>query len=312
MEMATREEIDNYFVGSKSGKMSYYGNPNYLDLLDKDKYSSYKDVTLADLGFTREAVEFQLKGMVADLINPVTGEDYTDDDYTAIIKQAVAQTEKEFDIVIRPREVVDRKDYHRNEIQNYLYIRATARPILHVSNYQSYYGNQTILGMDDTWIKVNNRVGQIQIQPSIYMQAQTSLINPLLMVPGGMPLTMPWGSAIDSAPQMLGLTYVAGMLPRLPEDEGIARDYYAPDDLVAYVCKYAAIEILERFGRAILTPGIAGYGVSMDGISSNVNTTASAENSATSGEIRNLMEDMKHIKTGLLNYYGGQNLGFIA
>jgi len=138
------------------------------------------------------------------------------------------------------------------------------------------------------------------------------LINPLLMVPGGMPLTMPWGSAIDSAPQMLGLTYVAGMLPRLPEDEGIARDYYAPDDLVAYVCKYAAIEILERFGRAILTPGIAGYGVSMDGISSNVNTTASAENSATAGEIRNLMEDMKHIKTGLLNYYGGQNLGFIA
>ena len=34
--MATREEIDNYFVGSKSGKMSYYGNPNYLELLDKD------------------------------------------------------------------------------------------------------------------------------------------------------------------------------------------------------------------------------------------------------------------------------------
>lgn len=306
--------MDNYFKGAKNNSTSrYYGNPNLLENLDKDKYDSYEKVTLKDLGFTRESVEFQLKGMVDDLTNPNTGEDYTDSDYENMILQAVAEVEKEFDIAIRPRLVNDRKDFYQNNVNDYLYIRTDQRPILHVENFKMYFNNQSILDYQDDWLKVSNRVGQVQVQPSVFMQAQSSIINPWLMMPGTNNYSMfNNGFVEDNAPQMLGLSYVAGFLPRKEEDKGISREYYVPDDLIAYVAKYAAIEILERWGRVILSPGIAGYAVSIDDISSNVQTTASAENSATAGEIRNLQEDMKHIGEGLKSYFGGTNIGIIA
>lgn len=295
-----------------NNEMEFYGNHNYLNYIDKDKYDSYEDITLEDLGFDRASVEFELKGMVDDLTNPNTGEDYTDDDYKNLILRSVAEVEKELDIVIRPRLMHDRKDFYQNNVNDYMFTRTDARPILHVEKLKTYFNNQDIMNYDDKWIKVNNRVGQIQVQPSIFMQAQRSLVNPLLMMPGG---DAQWGFngfVDDSAPQMIGFSYVAGMIPRKKGDEGINRDYYVPDDLIAYVAKYAAIDVLERWGRVILSPGIASYGVSIDNISSQIGTTASAENSATAGEIRNLQEDMKHIKQGLLAYYGGTNIGIIA
>lgn len=290
----------------------FYGNPDYTKLLDKDKWASYEDVTLEDLGFTREAVEFELKGMVDDLTNPNTGEAYTDDDYKNLILRSVGRAEKEFDIAIRPRLMNDRRDYYQNDTMDYMYARLEMRPILHVEKLKTYFNNQTILDYNDQWIKVSNRLGQIQIQPSIFMQAQQTQVNPMMLMPGAGFWGMPNNYVEDSAPQMIGVSYIAGMLPKSDKDAGINRDYTVPDDLIAYVAKLAAIEILERWGRVILSPGISGFGVSIDGISSNVNTTASAENSATAGEIRNLMEDMKPIQQGLKAYYGGTNLGIIA
>jgi len=303
--------MDGSYMGGDTPS-AFYGNPNLLNTLDKDKYKSYKDVTLEDLGFTRKAVEFELKGMVDDLTNPNTGEEYTDDDYKTLILRAVGEVEKEFDIAIRPRAVADRKDYYQNDNNNFMYMKTSVRPILHVDDLQTFFNNQTIMHYDDTWIKVSNRVGQIQVQPSIFMQAQRSVLNPQFMLPGNGSQWMPGNFMEDSAPQMIGVSYVAGMLPRKEGDEGINNDYYVPEDLIAYVAKYAAIDVLERWGRVILSPGIASYGVAIDGISSQINTTASAENSATAGEIRNLQEDMKHIKQGLLAYYGGTNIGIIA
>lgn len=307
--MSSYQEIKDYFKGSPNSESDYYGNPNYLKNLPTG--FTYEDVTLEDLGFTKDRVLFELKGIsFDDLTNSNTGEEYTDEEFAILIQEAVSQVEKELDIVIRPRLVNDRKDFYQNNVQDWMYTRVDARPILHVNQLKLYFNSQTILDYPDDWIKVSNRVGQLQIQPSLWMQGQP-LLNQDAMLPA-YPIGMPYITSKDNAPQMIGVSYVAGMLPRLKGQEGIDRDYYVPQSLLSYVAKYAAIFILERFGRAILTPGIAGYGVTMDGVSSNIQTTASAENSATSGEIHNLQEDMAPLKKALISYYGGNNIGIIA
>jgi len=82
--------------------------------------------------------------------------------------------------------------------------------------------------------------------------------------------------------------------------------------LIAYAAKYAAIEVLERWGRTAIGAGIAGFDVSIDGISTNVNSTQSAENTASTADIKLMQADMKHMKDTLMEYYGGRNVGFIA
>lgn len=309
--MSNESEIDNYFKGDKISNEtnSYYGNPNYLNILDNDK--TYKDITLSDLGFTPEKVKFELKGMVDDLKNPTTGEDYTDDDYNNLISLYVSQTESTFDIVIKPRIKIDRADYYRNDFNAYMYIRTEERPIIHVENVKIYFNNTSILDYDDSWIKVSNRMGQVQIQPALFVQSYARSYQSPFGMPGKL-FGVPEMVQGEFAPQMIGLSYIAGMLPRVAGDENINRDIYPRPELIAYVSKLAASAILVRWGRNIIGPGIASYGVSMDGISSQLNTTQSAEYSATKAEVDTLAEELGDLKAQLKNYYGGTNIGIIV
>lgn len=317
--MSTPQEIENFFNGGVANiggnsqtDPNFYGNPNILSYLPEG--TTYKDVTLESLGFGVDAVKYELLGMENDLTDPDTGKPYDDSVYSAAMYRSVGYAEKEFDIVIRPRFVSEKVDYHRADYDAFMFARLVQRPILHVENIQLYYNEQKIIGYPDEWIKVNNRAGQLEIQPSILMQGYSSVNNlqiyPISSYPMGLTPT-PYQQN-EFAPQMIGVNYFAGMIPQPEDSIGINMDYYPQPDLIAYVAKYAAIEILERWGRTPIGAGIASYNTSIDGISTGVNTTASAENSASSGEINNLMADMKHIRAGLMAYYGKPTIGIIG
>lgn len=286
----------------------YYGNPNYVKGVD------YTQITLDKLGFTVDAIKQQLQGINADIIDPLTGEPYPDSLYQSLMYQAVAEAEKQFDIVIRPRLVADRSDYYRNNYNSFMFLHTNNRPILHVENIQLKFNNMPIINYPDEWIKVENRVGQLQIQPSILMQSYIGTMSPTI----AFPVMNPYGYTPDNycnhefAPQMIGVKYVAGMIPQTEENAGITTDVTPPPDLIAYTAKLGAIEILERWGRSIIGAGIAGQSVSIDGISTSIQTTASAENTATTADIDLMKKDMEHIKNGLLSYYGDRNFGIIA
>lgn len=310
--LSSKAEIDAYFSGNDVPNNSignYFGNPNYLNLLPSDK--SYQDITLQDLGFTSDLVKFELKGMVNDLINPETGEDYEEADYDSLINLYAAQAETKFDIVLRPRLVVDRQDYFRNDFDAYMYLRTKERPILHVEDVKVYFNNQSIFDYDDTWIKVTNRMGQVQIQPALFMQAYANAYQMPFNMPDRL-YGVPPVVQNEYAPQMLGITYVAGMLPQDSSEKGINREVYVRPELQAWVSKKVAIGILERWGRNIIGPGIASYSVSIDNISSDLNTTQSAEYSATKAEIDTLNEEISQLEESLKAYYGGNNVGIIV
>lgn len=301
--------VRNYFKvkGEKGVLQQYNGNPDYA-LGDK-----YKQITLESLGINKKLVQNELLGMNQELVDPVTGEPYPDDFYQLVIDRSVAQAEKIFDVAILPRLQVDKLDYHRNDFNAFAYMNTLYKPILNVEDILLYYNNQSILHVPDEWIKVTNRTGQLQVSPSVLMQGLNTTINPtiypIINSPYGM-TPSPYQET-EFSPQMLGVTYVAGMMPN--EKRGINYDYMIQPDMLSYIAKLAAIEILERYGRSIIAPGIASYNVSVDGISTGVNTTLSATNSGTAGEIRNLQSDMVPIEKSLKSFYGTNNeVGFIG
>lgn len=306
--MANQDVLDYFQVVDDAGVIQKYnGNPDY-SLGDK-----YKQVTLESLGINKDLVKNELLGMDQDLVDPVTGKEYPDSFYNLIIDRSVAQAEKIFDVAILPRLQVDKLDYHRNDFNAFSYLQTNYRPILNIKDLRLYYNNQNIMKIPDEWVKVTNRSGQIQVSPSVLMQGLNTTINPtlypILNTPYGM-TPSPYQQA-EFAPQMLGVTYVAGMMPR-DGKRGLNRDYMMQPDMLAYIAKLAAIEILERFGRNIISPGIASYNVSIDGVSTGVDTSVSAEHSATSGEIINLQNDMKPIEKSLKEFYGSLQIGWIG
>lgn len=309
--MAHNSEVDNYFklVDEKGSIQNYTGNPDYA-LGDK-----YKKITLESLGINIQLVKNELLGMDNDLVDPVTGQPYSDGFYSQMIERAVSQAEKTFDVAILPRLQVDKLDYHRNDFNAFAYMQVNYRPILNIKDLTLYYNNQNILRVPDEWIKVTNRTGQIQVSPSVLMQGLNTTINPtiypIINSPYGM-TPSPYQET-EFAPQMLGVTYVAGMMPH-PDDDarGISRDYVIQPDMLSYIAKLAAIEILEKWSRNIIGAGIASYNVSVDGISTGLETTSSPENSAATAEVAQLERDMKPIKESLLSFYGSPEVGWLS
>ena len=297
----SNQDVLNYFQvnGEKGTIQRYAGNPDLT--LGQD----YSQVTLDDLGLNIDLIKNELLGMNSDLVDPVTGKPYSDDFYNQMLERSVAEAEKIFDVAILPRVQVDRMDYHREDFNAFAYLQTNYRPILQVSDLTLYYNNQTILSVPDEWIKVTNRTGQIQVSPSVLMQGLNTTINPtiypIINSPYGM-TPSPYQET-EFAPQMLGVTYVTGMMPRTGR-AGINYDWMIQPDMLSYIAKLAAIEVLEKWSRNIIGAGIASYSVHIDGIGTDLNTTASPENSAATAEVKQLQTDMKPIEKHLKAFYG--------
>lgn len=297
------------------GPADYYGNPHFVP---KSQYDKLKDVTFKTLGLTVDRVKNELLGMNDDLVDPSTGKGFEDSAYEQFISVAAASAEKEFDIVITPRVVKERVDYNEADFNSYSYLRLSQRPIIQVDDIQMMFNNQSFLKYPDRWIKVSSRFGQVQLLPDFLFQqgSPNSAFSPLSFYPATYPAG--FASALQSsyatsmfAPQMLGVTYIAGMLPPDPKDVDINREWYIQPDLISYIAKQAAIEVLERWGRLILGAGIASFSTNVDGISSSIDSTQSAENTGSTADIKLLQEDSKILADGLHDYYG-INLGIIS
>ena len=292
----------------------YYGNPKVIANKDFDKLSL---ITYDALGLTVDRVKNELLGLGEDLIDPTTGKEYPDSFYEQMIDKSVSKTEKEFDIVVRPRINHERLDFNQTEVNSYMFLRTYERPIIQVTNLRFIYTNSSHYDFPDPWLKVTSRYGQLEVQPNFLMGVNSNFNLANLAVYDNSTLSdMNLGDlnsygSLQFAPQMIGCTYIAGMLPQDPKNRGINRDMFIQPDLIAYIAKDAAIEVLERWGRLILGAGIAGYSISMDGISSSIDATQSAENTGSTADIKLLQTDMKDIRNALKSYYG-YNLGVLS
>ena len=290
---------------------NYYGNPK---VIKKEDYSRLDEFTYARLGLTPERVKLELLGMEDELIDRPRVEQYPDSFYEQMINMAAARSEKEFDIVIRPRVNDEPLDFNTAEANSYMYLRTYERPIIQVDDLRIMFNNRSAYVYPDEWLKVTHRYGQLEIQPNFMFGTDSNFVFQSLnmfetSVSSGLLDSYNYNS--NFAPQMIGCRYIAGMLPQPEGNVGINRDIFIQPDLIAYIAKIAAIEVLERWGRMAIGAGIAGYGISVDGINTNIQSTQSAENTASTADIKLMQTDMKDLRNALTSYYG-LNIGVLA
>lgn len=277
------------------------GNPRRIPLETVEKY------TLADFGFTVDAVKSQMFGV--QVVDPATGEEMGDDYYIQAINSAVSSAEKKFDIKILPRLIAEKKDFYRNDFNSYGYLRMNSRPLLQVEDFKMQAYNRTLLNYQNDWWRVNCLQGSIQLMPTL-----------LGILGDGIPYNhmsmgqAPWlgfppvAENQGFAPQLFQVNYVAGMLP--PERDGVYQEWEMHPDLKFLILKESAKSILEVWGRLIIGAGIASRTLDIDGMSEGIVTTQSAMYGGASADIIQLDADIANLSANLKAYYG-INLGII-
>lgn len=289
--------INNPYEGTPYG----HNNNKILELSEVNKYK------LEDYGLTVDAVKSNHFGI--DVTDPRNGKYLPDSFYKSKLESAVAQVEKELNIVILPRLLDEHHDFYSNDFNSNMYIHTFQRPILQVEKVILEYGGSMVFNYPTRWWRVYNLEGHIQMLPTLLYSGEQGPLN-LAQVYSGYPMIagIPYTVASTQAPQMFHIQYVAGMLP--PARRGVTQPYEMHPDLWSLIVKIALREVFQQWGRLIIGAGIANMRLEIDGVSQSIDTTQSAMYSGASADIELLNKDIAELKATLKSYYG-YNLGII-
>lgn len=307
-----------------------HNNPKLVDL------ETIESITPADYGLTPEAIKASMFGV--KVIDPNTGNEMGDSFYTYAIETSISKVETELDIVILPRLVTEHKDYNYAEYSSYMFLHAKAKPILQVETLGLEANGSYKRNYPSEWWKVYNRPGHIQVASApLYGAISSYAGGGIDTFTGGVAFggygngyaggrlqgrigSLPNGSSLggykpnpvsggnqNSYPQLIHVSYIAGMLPQ--RRAGVTEEWEMPTLLNELIIKMASKQIFQQWGRLVVPLGVASKSLTIDGISESVSYTSSATNGAIKSEIGQLDEDITDGLNKLRGYYGN---GFIS
>lgn len=290
----------------------YRNNPNYSQ---NEPYTSNNpkvidleeamQLTLEDYGFTPESIKAYMFGLVVE--DPKTGEEMPDEFYEHAIEGALSAAEQNLDIAIFPRIEEEYHDYREQEFQSYMHLRVHRRPIIQLEEFVIEMNGRTMFNLPPQGWKVYHLEGHLAVSFG-YMGMSQGMSQGMGQAISYMnhPMTNAGGYGRTSAPQMIRVKYLAGLLPR--ENAAFARKWEAPATLEKYVLKIATREIMQLWGKLLVEPGSAGGTLTMDGITETRRTTASAMYSAVSAELNQIDQEINSLEKSLRSYFGSNKM----
>lgn len=218
----------------------------------------------------------------------------TDEAIQFYIDSAISRAELLLNISIRPKTIENETyDYRLEEwMSGYGYVQLNTRPAIQVTNMNLNVITSSIT-IPTEWIQLKKKSAQINLIPYYGLLASANIGNQLLMF-------LPLLQATNYVPQILRVSYEAGYA----ENEDV------PDLLIQLIAMNATTGVLNVLGEIALggQAALAGYSIGIDGLSQSVSTTASAENAAYGGRIRQMEREMVEIVKTLRQYFYGLTL----
>jgi hypothetical protein len=201
-----------------------------------------------------------------------TGAAYPDVLFTHAISAAISTVESELDIVLEDLSTyTDRLDVLDWAGDTFWLLQTKQRPLREIVEVQVQYGQYGPTTIPNDWANIaSERGGQLQIIPG--PSGMTSVIftggTPFVGLIGfyGRPYTPLWWK-IKYKAGFDGIKGVPGV------------EYPVPPSILDMVGLMASLLPLDTAGDLIVGAGIASKSISMDGLSTNINTTSSATNS---------------------------------
>ena len=218
----------------------------------------------------------------------------TDEAIQFYIDSAISRAELILNIAIRPKTIEhETYDYRVEEwMGGYGYVQLNTRPAVEVTALELNVITSMIT-IPKEWIQLKKKSAQINLIPYYGLLASANIGNQML-------LFMPLMANATYIPQILRVSYVGG----------IGENEDAPDLLAQLIGMNATIGVLNVLGEIALggQAALAGYSIGIDGLSQSVSTTASAENAAYGGRIRQMEREMTEVVKTLRQYYYGLSL----
>ena len=215
--------------------------------------------------------------------------------------------ELDLDISITPvYDHIEEKDYRLNDYADWGFLMLNNYPVISVSKMEMVFFRdedglpQTVQEIPSNWIRVQNHDGIIRLIPNARFPASLQV-----------------GQSGNFFPEILRTNMIPNLW-RLTYDYGF-EDGKVPSMLNQMIGYIAAIQALIIAGNLVIGAGIASESLSIDGLSQNIVTTASAENSSYSATIKEyqriLYGSTKDDPTALIrilrDFYKGEQVNII-
>jgi hypothetical protein len=216
------------------------------------------------------------------------GEPFPDIMFEWSIRWAIANVERQLDILIRPTPLVERYDYYRNDYEQWMSIRLRQAPIVQVNAVRvKWPSNTVVIDFPAEWIRARLDAGQVNIVPT------SGTLSQVLLTAGGSFLPL-LATGTDFVPDILEVDYVAGFA-----------DGEVPIEIRDLVGKYATFGPLNVAGDLVAGAAIASKSIGIDGLSQSINTTASATNAGYGARLIQYLKEIKEVLPVLKRHYKG-------
>ena len=220
-----------------------------------------------------------------DLTND-DGTSYPDALFSTAINSATSIIESELDIVLTGLQTFDeRYDVDPGGYESYFLISLDKRPVRELVQTSLQYGGFDKHPLPNSFVHITSpEHGQVQFiaGPDFYNSFGTGHTPHL--VPGFM-------GGNTYVPAYLRFEYKAGF-------DGTTYPY--PEDILDLICLVASMLPLDTAGDLIVGAGIASKSISMDGLSTSINTTSSATNAGYGARMisyrKRLEAQLKNVK----------------
>lgn len=236
-----------------------------------------------------------------------SGNPLSPETYQQYISNAISMLEHFLDISIAPvKEFVEYKDYRMNDYTQWGYYQLNNYPVLCIRKIELVYFRdangdpEVVQEIPTNWMRLQAHDGIVRLIPNARFPANLQISQNGNYFPEIL--------RTDMVPHLWQITYDYGF------DVG-----KVPTLLNMAVGIIAALQALIVGGNLVISPGIAGSSISLDGLSQSIQTTQSAENSAYSATILDYSkklfgqtkDDPHAIMTILKNYYKGTDINII-
>lgn len=227
-------------------------------------------------------------------LSPENGVYYPDESVAFFIDKATEEVEEYLAIKINEQLYTENLFFQRTDWENWGYI-PTTYPVNDVKSLTGFVGTLRQVEYPVQWLtskrasdgKLHHR--RINIVPNYNSRISHNIVYKGIIPHLGY-------AAYQKIPDYWEVKYCTGFKK-------------VPADILDVIGKLASLSYLNIAGDLVIGAGIASESISADGLSQNINTTQSAENSAFSARIKQYQKELKDELPRMKDFYRGFMFG---
>ena len=215
----------------------------------------------------------------------VQGQELTDGLISSKIVIAQKTVENLLYIKLTEQMIHESQDFNRDHWRGWGYVK-TSYPVKFALAMEGYYNNIKQISYPYNWL--NSR----KEQSSLTGNSESIYLRQIHMIPSGTTGNAESGGITYNGATPFALFQGLHYIPNYWRTTYVTGFDKMPKDILDYVSKLAAIQLLSFLGEIYLGIGMNSYSISLDGLSQSTSLLKSAENGVFGARIKQFMNDM--------------------